>query len=85
MPYIKRDARIRLDQTGDPETVGELNYEISKLVNHYLIRKGEFRYEYLNEVIGALECAKLEMYRRVVVPYEEKKLAESGDIFRVPE
>lgn len=85
MPYITTEARTRLDMGGRPENAGELNYAISRLVDDYLFQKGEFRYEYLNEVTGAIECAKLELYRRVIVPYEDKKLAESGDVYRAPD
>lgn len=74
MPYINADDRARLDKGGKPETAGELNYAITRLVDDYLIRKGGIRYAHLNEVIGALECAKLELYRRVAAPYEDKKL-----------
>jgi len=84
MPYITKEARTRLDQGGKPKTTGELNYTISRVVDDYLLQKGELRYEYLNEVMGALECAKLELYRRVIVPYEDTKLAESGDIYQIP-
>lgn len=82
MPYISREARDRLDQGSNPENAGELNYTISRIVDNYLLQKGEIRYEYLNEVMGALECAKLEIYRRMIVPYEDTKLAESGDIYQ---
>lgn len=85
MPYITREARTRLDMGNKPENAGELNYAISKLIDDYLFQKGGFRYEYLNEVTGALECAKLELYRRVIVPYEDEKLVESGDVYRASE
>lgn len=39
-------------------------------------------YADINEAIGALECAKLELYRRIAVPYENRKLAENGDVYR---
>jgi len=32
-------------------------------------------------VIGALEACKLEFYRRAVVPYEDKKIKENGDVY----
>jgi len=32
--------------------------------------------------MGALECAKQELYRRLIAPYEDQKLAGSGDIYR---
>jgi len=84
MPYVNAEARGRLDKGGKPETPGELNYAITKLVDEYLIQKGEIRYAHLNEAIGVLECAKLELYRRVAAPYEDRKLAETGDVYRSP-
>jgi hypothetical protein len=84
MPYIDKAARERIDQGVRPETAGELNYVISKVVDDYLFGKGPLRYTHLNEVVGALECAKLELYRRVAAPYEEKKIAEAGDVYRSP-
>jgi hypothetical protein len=82
MPYITADARTRLEKGGKPETAGELNYAITRLIDDYLIRKGGIRYAHLNEVVGALECAKLELYRRVAAPYEDQKLSETGDVYR---
>ena len=35
----------------------------------------------LNAAIGVLECAKLELYRRVVAMYEDGKIKENGDVF----
>ena len=32
-------------------------------------------------ILGAVECAKLELYRRAVVPYEKKKIKENGDVY----
>ena len=37
-------------------------------------------YTVLNEVIGMLECAKLELYRQVAVPYEDKKKRNNGAV-----
>ena len=81
MPYITAEARTRLARGGKPETAGELNYSITRLVDDYLARKGGIRYAHLNEVVGVLECAKLELYRRVAAPYEDKKLAETGEVY----
>lgn len=82
MPYITADARARLDAGGKPDTVGELNYAITRLVDAYLIQQGGIRYANLNEVVGVLECAKLEAYRRVAAPYEDQKRGETGDVYR---
>jgi len=32
------------------------------------------------DVLGALECAKLEFYRRLVAVYEDVKIRENGDV-----
>jgi hypothetical protein len=81
VPYISAEARVRLDGGARPETAGELNYAITRLVDAYLQARGEIRYVHLNEVVGALECAKLELYRRVAAPYEDRKRDETGDVY----
>ena len=85
MPYIDGPARERIDAGGAPETAGELNYAITRLVDAYLVRRGGIRYAHLNEVVGALECAKLELYRRLAAPYEDEKLRATGDVYRATE
>jgi len=82
MPYIEEEARKRIDGGGHPETPGELNYALTRLADDYLARRGGLRYAVLNEVVGALECAKLELYRRVAAPYEDGKRASAGDVYR---
>ncbi len=69
---------------------GHINYVLSRLLwqscGHVVAGKKEpltnaqRRYERMNTVIGAMEAAKLEFYRRMVVPYEDEKIEESGDI-----
>lgn len=81
MPYIDNNSRIRLDGGSPPESAGELNYVITQIVDNYLSGKGELRYASINEVIGVLECAKQELYRRVAAPYEDKKMHEFGDVY----
>jgi len=82
MPYIKKDRRWRLYQLPDisPESVGELNYMITELCRLWIDEHGT-SYTSINDVIGILECAKQEFYRRVAVPYEETKKAENGDVY----
>lgn len=84
MPYIDQLARTLIN-LGDiaPETPGELNYAITKLLYHYLHRKEDtYRsYQTINDILGALEGAKLEFYRRVAAPYEDTKIAENGDVY----
>ncbi|MEX2466384.1 MAG: hypothetical protein WD995_05710 [Gemmatimonadota bacterium] len=87
MPYVNQDARDRLDSGAAPRDAGELNYALTKLVDAYLAtaarEDGRLRYAQLNEAIGVLECAKLELYRRVAAPYEDEKISENGDVYTV--
>ncbi len=79
MPYIKAEDRDALDCGDIICTPGELNYVITDLVVNYLGDKPN--YAKFNEVIGVLECAKLELYRRMVAPYEDTKKEENGDVY----
>ena len=81
MPYVDNKSRTRLDAGSPPETAGELNYLVTKLVDNYLLSKGELRYVNINEVMGVLECAKQEFYRRVAASYEDNKKHEYGEIY----
>lgn len=83
MPYIDKDARDRVNKGQEPETPGELNYLITQTVDKYLQFKGGIRYANINEILGVLECVKLEFYRRIAAPYEDKKCDESGDVYNV--
>ena len=81
MPYIKPEDRLHiLADEKQIDTPGELNYFISTLINSYIHQKGK-NYSTLNEVVGVLECAKLELYRRVAAPYEDTKIEENGDVY----
>jgi len=87
MPYIKAADRKPFDPLIEqlaglmPETdfAGSLNYVISRLCGELL--KKQKNYARINEITGALECAKLEFYRRVAAPYEDRKIAENGDVY----
>jgi len=60
---------------------GGLNYLITTLVLRYIGATGGTSYTKLNEVIGVLECAKLELYRRRAAAYEDRKVVENGDVY----
>jgi hypothetical protein len=82
MPYITQERRKAILAGAKPQDPGELNFAITVLVDSYLEDKGGIRYAHLNEVFGAIDCAKLELYRRVAAPYEDEKIAENGDVYR---
>lgn len=80
MPYITDSRRDDLEPRGDcPWTPGELNFQLSRICAIYI--GGTMSYTKINEVIGVLECAKLELYRRIAAPYEDKKCQENGDVY----
>jgi len=86
MPYIKKTDRKKFETILSyvknfqlVKNVGDLNYLITSICKIYLEQVGE-RYVNHNAIIGVLECAKQEWYRRRTVPYEDKKIAENGDV-----
>lgn len=79
MPYITHEQKVALRRR-DAENPGELNYKLTKLVLKYLDTLGE-SYTTINGAVGALECCKLELYRRLAVPYEDKKIVANGDVY----
>ena len=79
MPYIHEGDRIRV-RRNQIECPGDLNFHISDVIDSYISKFG-LSYSVLNAVIGALECTKLELYRRIASPYEDKKLIENGEVY----
>lgn len=82
MPYITEEAKQRLGyyDNQNPETPGELNYLITRLLLRYLNYKKP-SYQTYNDLIGVLECAKQELYRRSVSMYEDEKIQQNGDVY----
>lgn len=85
MPYIKKEDRIgiELGYRRAPANAGELNYMFTIVALAYWRRNG--RYQAINDIVGALEGAKLEFYRRVAAPYEDAKIEENGDVYSISE
>ena len=84
MPYIKAKDRPKLDYHIDGlgsviSNEGDLNYAVTRLCKIYVNTKGE-KYSTYNTLVGALECIKLELYRKQISIYEEKKENENGSI-----
>jgi len=75
---------------------GALNYSITRFLMLAVVN-GDMRYNKLQAVVEALEearhyvnekplralliCVENEFYRRVVAPYEQRKLIENGDVY----
>ncbi len=91
MPYIPQERRQELYplisvvageiraavESGIGKRGGEVNFVICSLVEMLYERN----YTELSAAIGDVECAKLELYRRLLGPYEDDKIIEHGDVF----
>jgi len=80
MPYIKVGRRAALAADAKIEGPGELNYLLTNLLKRYWVNSAQ-NYQVLNDIVGALEGAKAEFQRRIVVPYEIEKKEENGDVY----
>jgi len=95
MPYIKNRERdylephieklvnsIVIDELQSaPGIEGTLNFAITSiLLRTYQKLHGDPRYKHINGIVGILECAKQEMYRRVAGPYEDVASIKNGDL-----
>lgn len=81
MPYIKQKDRVKFQSTLPvPKTAGELNYLFTILSHAYWKYNGQ-NYQAFNDILGAFEGCKFELYRRMVAPYEDKKIEENGDVY----
>ena len=80
MPYVRWESRDHVESGLPPRDEGELNFAISRLIGRYASTAGR-SYATFNEVVGVLECAKLEFYRRVIGWYEDEKLIDNGDVY----
>lgn len=78
----------KIEKHGAPGREGRLNYVITRLLIHLYGAndlsgelRGSLSYAKVNEALGALEAIKQEFYRRAAGPYEDKKIAENGDVY----
>jgi len=96
IPYIKNKnrkhyddlildlcMRLRLNNPTNDSLCGSLNYIIFKIVKGLIEPQydgGERSYARFNAIIGALDCCKSEINRRLISPYEDQKIVENGDV-----
>lgn len=83
MPYIPPDERRVLllpHAESSAEHEGELNYQITCLLNDYMVTHG-MRYGRMGDCVAALENAKHEFQRRVMDDYEDHKMIQNGDVY----
>ena len=71
--------RGRWDLVAATMSPGQLNYLITRFIKAYYDYSPN--YQRANDVLGVLDATAREYYRRVVVPYEEKKREKNGDVY----
>jgi hypothetical protein len=87
MPYIGQDKRPPIDEKLAPliayfkslpmeEQDGAINYSVTRILKAIYPP----RYFNFNRALGVLSAITQEYYRRVVGPYEDKKIKENGDV-----
>jgi hypothetical protein len=92
MPYIKKSQRDLIEKElvnlisqmqkipdYDKGKAGILNYITTRLC--CAMMGNEIKYSKINELVGALECCKMELYRRVAGKYEDEKISQNGDAY----
>jgi hypothetical protein len=98
MPYITQEKRAlfdgivntlhqalidaELDDQTNNNTEGNVNYIVTLLLQKVYGDCDNTNYSCINDAIGELECIKQEFYRRVAAPYEDRKIAQNGDVDR---
>jgi hypothetical protein len=91
MPYISESRRNRLDNK-----LGQLIYELDSALWHpgdvaYVIARIAAawyavnpRYERIATIIGVLNTAGMEFYRRIGEPHEDIAMDKHGDVYPGP-
>jgi len=88
MPYIQPRYRPDIDKLIAPlaehiaalpleKQDGAFNYAVTKLLKALYSKGDYFTY---NRSMGALSAVMAEWYRQAVVPYEDAKIKENGDV-----
>ena len=81
MPYIKQERREHIIKHANIDALfyyiqpGDLAY----ILFEYALSLSPSFASY-SQLMGELECAKQEIYRRIIAKYENEKIRENGDI-----
>lgn len=83
MPYIESSKRATKPcgcLATPPTEAGELAYEVTRHCMAWLDRQPKRGFLAFATCIGVLICVVLEIYRRVVAPYEDLAKVRNGDV-----
>jgi len=90
MPYIEKKDRPNYDELTTQLVdlledvdfnVGHVNYVVYSIMQEWFYRR--MKYSSLNDIRGVLGNVASEVYRKLAVPYEDKKCQQNGDIDRL--
>jgi len=92
MPYLTQEDRKALEEAeasgnfyiylGSLELrkfAGHLNFIIFKTVRVWIYHN-KVSYFSFATIVGTIVCCVLEIYRRLVAPYENSKIKQNGDV-----
>jgi hypothetical protein len=91
MPYLLKQDKDNIDNQGGidiyekfasmtpQEVAGAINYLNFKIIKTWITKNGK-KYWVFALFTGTLICCILEVYRRLVAPYEDEKIQSSGDV-----
>lgn len=85
MPYIPTSQKEEINKglialnLSEIKDSGGLNYAIHQIIAQYISQNKE-SYQTFNDIVGSLECAKMELYRRLISEYEDRKILLNKDV-----
>ena len=86
MPYTKQEDRTPEMKEAiatlakEVKNKGDLNYTICQLTGMLIIKTGGMGYTNVSNWIDGVHGAERELTRRLLNPYEDKKIEENGDV-----
>ena len=91
-PYILPNSRAQIDQAvdelvriiklrnNDGSWMGDASYVVARLLPGLTLSFGEPRFWHIVALMGIMESAKIEIFKRVASPYEQRMQQERGDV-----
>lgn len=91
MPYIPKEERVKYDHfinnlaislkwLKNDDLLGQMNYVLFRLAGLLTHEDEHHNYARMAVVSSALAEAQAEFRRRILAPYEDKKIKENGDV-----
>jgi len=89
MPYINRRRRTEIDEGQFPQTPGDLSYVFTAAIIKYIDthstvpRAGPRKVtsQIISDICGAWKMTETEFIRQLIIPFEEGKRLENGDLY----